>query len=845
MQRLCTVCERGRVAQALVLAESFLEYHANGEALVVVADEPGELDEGRDGVRLTTGAAVAGDAFPLLAGALTAPELARAVVPYALLAPVVYLAPDAWVRAPLEVPEGDAVVVTRGSEGLPVFDPGFLAVRAAEPLLPWWREREVALEPDDACWADAAVGSVAGVVPVSDDALGVAPWNAERRGLRRDGDRLVVADGRPVPWIRFAGYRAGALPGVDLATLPALREELDVYQERVERHAAVTAPGFATGADGTPLDARLRRLFARGVRDGALTDGPFSKAGWAAFLRWLDDPDPSPHSGGVSRYLLDVHRGREELQRAYPDLRDARVREGFHGWVRMHGREELDLVPALLPGSPAADTAVPAPPWGVNVAGYFQSELGIGEAARRLVDALDAAQVPVLPVHGSINPPSRRDEPYGVASAASSPFPVNLICVNADGLPAFAADVGEEFFAHRYSIGFWWWELAEFPAEYHGAFEHVDEVWVGSQHALEAIGSVASVPVVHMTLPVRTPRPLPLDRAALGLPDGFLFLVTFDYNSVFARKNPLGVVDAFTRAFSPGSGAALAVKSVNAHRDPSSHQALITAASRHPDVHVLDRFVSAGELDAMLAACDAYVSLHRAEGFGLGLAEAMALGKPVVATGYSGNLDYMDEQTAWLVPYRLTAVGEGAEPYPAAAQWAEPDLDAAAAAMRRIVEDPDEAAARGRRASQRIHSQHSSQHAGEMIARRLELVRARAEDLGRGRRAHPAAAVRALLDPARERARIGAEAYGSEGSTARDLGRKAMVRAARPLTANQGAIDSAILEAVERVAAHAEQRHLEQVALYAGALQRIRRQEAALSELGAALERAQKQLDEH
>jgi glycosyltransferase involved in cell wall biosynthesis/SAM-dependent methyltransferase len=852
-RHLVTVCERRRLAQAIVLAESYLRHHAGADALVVIADEPGEPPATEGKVRFATGADVAGDEHGRLAGALSTADLVDALVPFTLAAvgePAVYLAADAWVSGPLDLPDEDALVVARGADGAPVFDPGFTAVRRGEALLAWWRERVTDYKQQPVAWVDAAVGVVVGLATLADDALAVAPWNAARRGVRRDDGRLSTGSGEAVRFVRFAGFRPDApdaLPGADLAALPALREELEAYAERVVARDRRLGPerrsGYMTAPDGTRLDARLRRLYARGVRDGDLETGPFSPAGWSAFLQWLGDPDPDPRAGGVSRYLVDLHDESEELQAAYPDLRNPDARRGFHGWVRAYGEAQHGLLASLLPEPPEDELRLEPPPWGVNVAGYFQSELGVGEAARRVVDALDAAQIPALPVQGSILPPTRRGESYGSTSSAVAPFPVNLLCVNADGLPAFAADVGEEFFAHRYTIGFWWWELAEFPAEYHRAFEYIDEVWVGSRHALEAIGSSAPVPVVHMPLPVRTPVPAPFTRAALGLPEGFVFLVTFDFNSVMARKNPLGAIEAFERAFTPGSGPSLVVKSINGHRDPESQRRLLAVAARHPDVRVLDHFVSAEEMDAMLAACDAYVSLHRAEGFGLGLAEAMALGKPVIATGYSGNVDYMDERTAWLVPFQIVPVGSGAEPYPAEAEWAEPDLDAAAAAMREVAGRPDEAAARGGLAAERIRTQHSAQAAGAAISRRLELIRARAEDRARGRGVGAQAAVAALLAPSRERAGAGAETY-DDTAGARALGRRALLRAARPVTANQRAVDDAIFDGIERVAAHDERRHLDQLALYAGVLQRLRRQDERVAELERTIEAQRRRLAE-
>ena len=145
----------------------------------------------------------------------------------------------------------------------------------------------------------------------------------------------------------------------------------------------------------------------------------------------------------------------------------------------------------------------------------------------------------------------------------------------------------------------------------------------------------------------------PLSRAALGLADEWLFLSMFDHGSVLERKNPLGTIAAFTEAFSPSSGAVLILKSVNGEHDRFERDRVRAAAAPHPHVRLLEGYVSPAETHALIATADCFVSLHRAEGLGLGPAEAMALGKPVIATGYSGNLDYMTRENAYLVDYTL------------------------------------------------------------------------------------------------------------------------------------------------------------------------------------------------
>ncbi|MBW3653001.1 MAG: tRNA glutamyl-Q(34) synthetase GluQRS, partial [Actinobacteria bacterium] len=191
--------------------------------------------------------------------------------------------------------------------------------------------------------------------------------------------------------------------------------------------------------------------------------------------------------------------------------------------------------------------------------------------------------------------------------------------------------------------------------------------------------------------------------------------------STLQRKNPLGLLEAFKRAFAPGEGPHLLLKSFNGDYKPERLVQLREAAGDRPDVHVVDQFVPEAERAALMAACDCYVSLHRSEGFGLTLGEAMALGKPVIGTGYSSNLDFMSSENSYLVRYEMTDVGPEGENYPAEGRWAEPDLDHAAQLMREVWEDR-EGAARPRRLAGRSHPRRPR---GDRAARGSRRSRAR------------------------------------------------------------------------------------------------------------------------
>jgi glycosyltransferase involved in cell wall biosynthesis len=307
--------------------------------------------------------------------------------------------------------------------------------------------------------------------------------------------------------------------------------------------------------------------------------------------------------------------------------------------------------------------------------------------------------------------------------APTAPYDTNLICVNADLLATFHAEVGPAFFADRRSIAVWFWEIARFPAVLHHAFELVDEVWVASGFVRDSIARETSKPVHVVPLPIEPPTSPARTRSELGLPDGFLFLFSFDFLSIFERKNPLGLIAAYTQAFTPDGGAALVIKSINGDHDQRSLARLRQAAAGRNDIRVLDGYVSVAENHATIAACDCYVSLHRSEGYGLTMAEAMAHAKPVIATGYSGNLDFMTEENSYLVPYRLSAVPEGCEPYPAGAEWAEPDVAAASRLMRRVFENREDAGARGRRARDELLARFTLERTATFLQDRLDAGR--------------------------------------------------------------------------------------------------------------------------
>lgn len=771
--------------------------------------------------------------------------------------PVTYLDPDIRVYGSLEqldrlAAEHGVVLIPHNNEPIPpdgrtpsqvdimiagTYNLGYVSLSARPEvgkLLDWWADRlrrDCRVDPlwgyfVDQRWFDLAPGFLSDLAIVRDPEFNVAYWNLHARRLERDDDRYLV-DGRPLGFFHFSGFDpANPLvlsrhqSRVDVAADPVLERLLGEYAGEVmdARHAASRQwpYTYARLAGGLPAGATLAALYDS-FTDECQNGSPvslFTAEGAAMFTDWLTEQAPGAPPG-VNRILAHLYESRADIRESFPDLAAVGGDE-LLAWGEDHGKHEVPLLAHVMGEDPsqvrtgAAADPPPAPsgpresvsplqqgPRGVNVVGYFRSELGTGEAARLLVRALDAAAVPLLPIHGQTIPLSRQGHAYETASPEEAAFPVNLICMNADMLPEFAGQVGDEFFAERYSIGLWFWEVSSFPARWSGSFSLLEEVWAPSAHVASALEPLAGVPVTPIRIPVAPAPPAQRSRAELGVPEGkFAFLFSFDYLSVFKRKNPLAVIEAFTRSFGAGEGAALVLKCINAERDSDSHAQLLAAAERHPDISIIDRYVPPADNLALTASCDCYVSLHRAEGLGLVMAEAMWLGKPVIATGYSGNLDFMTAENSLLVEHTLVPIGPGADPYPADGEWAEPDVDHAAVLMRRLFDGPVPARQLGARAARDIRRTHSPAAAGELMARRLESVRAtgRARPRGRHAAARPAAA--ATLS---SRVRRGPARTGQSKGRARRFVRRTLLKAMRPFAVYQQGVNAGVIDALDEL----------------------------------------------
>ena len=862
---ICTIIARNYLAQARVLADSFKRVHPDGTCTVLVIDDPSDyIDPAEEQFELLTIEEIGLPDVDRMAAFYDVMELSTAVKPWLLrtllarpeVDSVSYLDPDIQVFSSLAKIEEKAVehgivltphftrplprdglkpseedILISGSYNL-----GFIGLGAgatAEALLDWWSER---LESDcinnpadgyfvDQRWIDLAPGFWPDLYLLRETTYNIAYWNLPTRTLEADGDGYKV-DGEALRFFHFSGYDPRSphelskhQTRIKLTADPTLKRICDEYGEalRAAGYAETTKWPYGRNhaADGIKLDKIARGLYREGVEEGRFEDSVFAEPGARKFHEYLVETVAGRDGIAIGRYAATLWESRDDLREAYPDLNGLST-EGFVRWLHEFGPETGASPELLTPDAPGDGVAGPgahpassdarAPIAGVNVVGYVSSERGVGEAARQAIAALDARAIPNTAIDTPTDP-AEIATVLGALDPEEHPYDYNLICINADMLPTVTAAAGTDFFAGRRTAGLWFWEVSKFPEYWLRSFDDVDEVWVATEHIADALRPLTEKPVRTVRLPI-VPGPVAdVTRAELGTPEGFCFLFVFDYRSVFRRKNPLGLVEAFRDAFQPGAGPSLVLKSVCGDEFPAERAELAAAIADRPEIHLVEETIAAAAKNAMIANCDAFVSLHRSEGLGLTMAEAMFHGKPVIATGYSGNLDFMTPDNSYLVPYSLERIGTGAEPYPPDGDWAEPDLAAAARLMRQVVENPEGAAERGRRAAAEIRRTHSPEAAAASIEGRIAEGRI---DALVHRLRFPGANGSGHLE---HLIAFGGPPVDQQSKQVRDAAKRAYIRLLRPYIAYQNEVNESAAKALADQAEELNERLIEVLAI--------------------------------
>jgi glycosyltransferase involved in cell wall biosynthesis len=362
------------------------------------------------------------------------------------------------------------------------------------------------------------------------------------------------------------------------------------------------------------------------------------------------------------------------------------------------------------------------------IVGYPFLPIGMGEHARSTFRAFAAAGVTprlldVADDNWAIDPDVERDFGPHLTEGLGE---VNLFCVNGDEAARVVDRLGRKAFEGAYNIIYPAWELARYPEPWAKVVQRFDEVWAPSQFIADAISGAVSRPVQHMPLAVDLKLSAFLGRRHFGIPEeAFVVLFFFDFSSFAERKNPGAVLEAFELVCARRPDAAIhcVIKSRGGGGTDPAQQALEgRLAALGPRAQAIWGDLSDNEIKNLIRVCDVFVSLHRAEGFGRGMAEAMAMGRPAIATGYSGNLDFMTPETGLLVDYELVPVPPGAYPHGEGQVWAEASPAHAARLIEGLLDDPAGTRALGARAQRHIRTHFSTRAVGLRYVERLDAI---------------------------------------------------------------------------------------------------------------------------
>ncbi len=503
--------------------------------------------------------------------------------------------------------------------------------------------------------------------------------------------------------------------------------------------------------------------------------------GFFAWLTEVVTDAAADDAPGLTRLHLTIWQGRPDLQRIFPRPWSD-DRRAFARWLCERAEQECDLDPLLLPrrsrespspGGASAQRArravartvlrfgAPLESRIVETLGRRSVALERARAWKRRIESettpadVDAAhRAPrarrgvVTPLGFGVDALGEGDEPFRVAgwvtasaaalAAAGVPhtvvdvtcgnvvceerFGINLVHADPAGVAALRTRLDPGFFLGRRNIGLWTWEVAPFPECWPDAHRSFDEIWVGSRHAQSLLSRALPIPVVHVPPPLYVATHVDSSgaRARFGIPEGaFAYLSCFEACAGFERRNPIGAVHAFQQAFRAGEAAALVLVTVASEDGAANLAALREAIADDSRIVLIDRRLAREEMLGLCAACDAFLSLHRAVGLGRSMAEALSFGKPVIATGYSGNLDFMTPSNSFLIVNEEVTLGEPRGAFGTGTRWAEPDLAHAAELARMVFRYRDLGAARGARGARDLAARHGASDCGRAMLDRL------------------------------------------------------------------------------------------------------------------------------
>lgn len=658
---------------------------------------------------------------------------------------------------------------------------GFCAISnqaITRDFLHWWQaklERDCVVDASrgifvDQSWMDLVPTLFDHVKILRHHGYNVAYWNLAQRDITENTDGRMLVNGERLAFFHFSGLNPSnpqpfskhqnryTLDNMNpLAKRLAMDYSDTVCANGIEKYRNVPY-GFGFFQDGSPIPEKTRRHFRENETfRKTLKQSPFAQLANSSiddsatitariekvydyFLSRKPEADALKHyrqivntSRGYYRFLLSVALSAESRKQPrwirrvllWPLWRLLQNSLARTDSLATSKRTLSNTTSKLTTSSKQVVTVShkPISACGINLIGYVAAELGVGEAARSLARACSAVSVPYSVVDVGFQSSNPQRDTQALKNASKEHFAIDVVYVNADQTENTLKHLQSIKHESTYRIGFWHWEQPQIPAEHIAAFAGLNEVWVPSNFVRDAVAAVSPVPVTVIPHALQFEATPDVKRSSFGLPeDKVLALVMYDFHSYQHRKNPKAAIAAFRLATKNRDDAVLVVKTINRDKHPEASQELSDYLADLSNTVIIDEFLTRQQTWDLQSCCDLLISLHRAEGFGLAPAEMMYLGKAVVATGWSANMDFMTANNSMPVEFKLEPLEHAVGAYPAGPLWAEADIEHAAACVTQLLEQPELRKRLGQQATLDIRRMLNPETVGRAVATRLHTI---------------------------------------------------------------------------------------------------------------------------
>lgn len=364
---------------------------------------------------------------------------------------------------------------------------------------------------------------------------------------------------------------------------------------------------------------------------------------------------------------------------------------------------------------------------GINVFGFINGEFGIAEATRLNCKAIEEVEIPISLLNYDVRTNHNNNDLTFTNFSDNAPYPINLVQVSpsTSEILHFFEYFDYSLFKGKYNILYVAWESETLPEDYILNINLFDEVWTPSEYCKKCLEKFIALPIKVIPHPIDIDLKPTEDPDALNFfaKDFFNFLFIFDYNSSIERKNVTNLIKVFKETFDKGeNNALLTIKTSKSDRFAVEKQEILQAIGDSKKIKIVEKIFDKNSLNYIISNCDSYISLHRSEGFGLTMAEAMYFGKPTIGTNYSGNLQFMNNENSFLVDAQKVSYGSDDLNYNSNTIWSEPSLEKASQYLKNVYDKGEEIKIIAEKGRQTIANDFSLSGIGKLIKKRGEEI---------------------------------------------------------------------------------------------------------------------------